>query len=151
MPHDGKALVTYLEHGVLVGTREMYCCGYSPTSGKSISAYWPHTAMFCPVCGEIWGRVIYNYQFQYLPTPTLSPWVIEIRRCLTHGDGQFLVGLDDHLLSCSPDLLRREYLVLEQTAGLPAQAAVQHPPSPEPKSQRLVSARERFQSPQPLT
>lgn len=144
-PHCGNAVVQYWEAGTLVGSRTQYCAGYSPTEGEHRSAFWPHTAYFCPKCGEIWGRETLNYQFQYSPIPDAS-WVIETRRCAAHGDGQFLVGKDAHLTSCSPDLLRREYLVLTQ--GIPTQATVQHQPPTELQTQRLVSARNKFQTSQ---
>jgi hypothetical protein len=148
-PHCGNAIAAYFEGSTLVGQRTMYCCGYAPSEDVHISAFWPHTAYFCPVCGEIWGRLIMNYQFQYSPSPNLAgtSWAVESRRCAAHGDGQFLTGFREarDLQHCSTDLLRREYFVLSQ--GLPPQAAVQQQDSPtQPKAQLLVSARARFQT-----
>lgn len=112
MPVDGNATIMYFEGTSLAGSRESYCCGYSPSEGKRVSAYWPHTAYFCPTCGEIWGRAVYDHHFQYDPIPQAS-WVVESRRCASHGDGYFLSGLgDSHLQSCSRELLRREALLL---------------------------------------
>lgn len=38
-------------------------------------------ALFCPVCGEIWGRVLYE--------ETLPTWRIEARYCASHGSEMF--------------------------------------------------------------
>ena len=109
---DGNALVIYLENGAPIGTRLQYCCGYANSAGDRHSALWPHTAYFCPVCGEIWARVIYDYQFNYVPLVPVS-WSIESRRCASHGDGTLLTGYEgEHLRSCSPELLSREALIL---------------------------------------
>ncbi len=109
---DGNALVHYFEGSALQGTRLQYCCGYAPSSGERVSAYWPNTAYFCPVCGEIWGRAVLVPSFQYKPIPQ-TPWVVESRRCVQHGDGFFLSGYaGDHLSSCSRELLKREALIL---------------------------------------
>lgn len=109
---DGNATVLYFEGDQLQGSREVYCCGYASSSGERVSAYWPNTAYFCPHCGEIWGRAIFNHHFQYSPIPS-SPWVIESRRCVQHGDGLFLSGYDTRdFPSCSLELLRREALIL---------------------------------------
>ena len=109
MSLHGTARVRYFDHGSPVGEREAYCCGYSDTAGESHSAYWPHIAYFCPYCGEIWGREVLIPQFSYQPIPQ-QPWVIESRRCAKHGDGLFLTGKP--LDNCSPELLRREALLL---------------------------------------
>lgn len=112
--HSGNAILRYFERDQYIGRREVYCCGYAPASGKSVSAYWPNLAYFCPECGEIWARGIYEYGFDYQPIPP-SPWVVETRRCAEHGDGYLLVGLGDsapHLSCCSLPLLAREALLL---------------------------------------
>lgn len=106
---SGNATVQYFEGGSYVGEREIYCCGYTPTTGVSVSAYWPHTAYFCPICGEIWGRAIYQYRFTYSPIPKNS-WVVETRRCVKHGDGTFLTA--QPLENASHKLLIRELLAL---------------------------------------
>lgn len=106
------ATVMYFEGNRLAGTRETYCCGYAPSSDKRVSAYWPNTAYFCPVCGEIWGRAVYDHHFQYRPIPQ-TPWAIESRRCVEHGDGLLLSGYgEESLPSCSRELLAREALIL---------------------------------------
>lgn len=106
---SGNSTVLYMEGESVVGQREIYCCGYSPSAGVSVSAYWPHTAYFCPMCGEIWGRAIYSHHFDYKPIPQAS-WVVETRRCVKHGDGTLLTGQSlDH---CSTNLLTREFLAI---------------------------------------
>ena len=106
---SGNSTVLYLEGSSPVGEREVYCCGYAPAPGISVSAHWPHTAYFCPVCGEIWGRAIYQHHFSYSPIPKNS-WVVETRRCVKHGDGTFLTG--QSLEHTSYKLLTRELLAL---------------------------------------
>jgi len=111
----GDAIMRYFEGDQLVGTRRLYCCGYSPSNGSQmISAHWPHLAFFCPTCGTIWARGVYDYSFDYSPHPNLSTlhWVVESRRCVEHGDGTLLSGYLQHLESCDKDLLAREALVL---------------------------------------
>ena len=105
---DGPATVQYFERDAYVGSRRMYCCGAS-SAGESFSAYWPHTAYFCPVCGDLWGREVIQPEFDYAPRVS-GPWVIERRRCVEHGDGQFLVGKDLDYVSL--ELLTREFLAL---------------------------------------
>ena len=105
-------MVNYFEQDQFVGQRKMYCCGYDQVSGPSVSAFWPHTAYFCPQCGQLWGRAIFDYQFDYSPIPR-SSWVIESRPCAHCGDGQFLVGqYPEDLGPEAYDLLKREVLVL---------------------------------------
>lgn len=108
--HEGTATVLYLERDTPVGSRRSYCCGYRSPSGVPSSAFWPHTAYFCPHCGEIWARAIYTFDFAYAPIPRDS-WVVEKRPCVEHGDGQLLFGQWD-LDGCSPELLTRELLAL---------------------------------------
>ena len=108
---SGNSTVLYFENSTLVGKRETYCCGYS-NSRETVSGYWPNTAFFCPTCGEIWARAVYDHHFQYQPAPQAS-WITEGRRCPQHGDGTFLSGYSDqHLSSCSTELLHREALIL---------------------------------------
>lgn len=97
-------LIHYLERSQFIGSRESYCCGVS-IAGQSHSGYWPHTAYFCPICGEIWAREVYQHGEDYTPIPQ-SPWVVESRRCVSHGDGTLLTGIP--LGDCSPELLQRE-------------------------------------------
>lgn len=109
---SGKAKVLYLENNVPVGFREIDCSSYTSLSGTINSAAYPHTAFFCPTCGEIWARAIYDFQFSYQPLIE-SSWVTEIRRCPQHGDGTFLSGYSgSHLENCSRELLAREALIL---------------------------------------
>lgn len=112
MAVDGNATILYLEYERSVGSRQQYCCGYAHSSGERVSAYWPCTAYVCPVCGELWGREVLDYHFQYSPIPKTS-WVVETRRCAKHGDGLFLSGYgEEHLPFCSRELLAREALIL---------------------------------------
>lgn len=108
MSVDGNATVHYFEGNQFVGSRLAYCCGYATSSDERHSAYWPCTAYFCPHCGEIWGRAVYDFSFTYSPIPS-ALWVIENRRCPSHGDGYFLTGLGEASLSaCTSGLLKRE-------------------------------------------
>lgn len=110
MPYHGNSTIQYFEGSRFIGERLSYCCGAREADGISFSAFWPHTAYFCPYCGEVWGREIYQHHFEYSPRPPES-WVVEKRPCPRHGDGQFLSGLSE-FEHCSDDLLRREVLVL---------------------------------------
>lgn len=109
---DGHALVRYFDHETFSGERRVYCCGAANDRG-SFSAYWPHTAYFCPVCGDLWGRAIFDYDFTYEPRIS-ALWTVEQRRCVLHGDGQFLFS--QSLEFASVDLLTRELLVLIEGA-----------------------------------
>jgi hypothetical protein len=108
---DGNATVQYFEGSTFIGTREVYCCGYAKSDGTRTSAFWPHTAYFCPHCGEVWARAIYDHHFDYQPIPQAS-WVVETRRCPIHGDGLLLTGYLSDLTQCSRELLAREALLL---------------------------------------
>ena len=105
----GDAVLRYFEGNTQVGTSEQYCCGYQDTAGNIHSASWNHEAFFCDVCGEVWGRIIYKYSFSYEPLLD-SRWNVIVRRCVKHGNGEFLIGKP--LDNCSPELLRREALLL---------------------------------------
>ena len=108
MRPDGMAEVIYSTGTQTIGTREVYCCGASD-SGKTFSAYWPHTAYFCPFCGQVWARAQYFHRFNYSPRVD-QPWAIEIRKCLSHGDGQLLVG--QPLDGCDAGLIAWEFRAL---------------------------------------
>lgn len=109
---DGDAVIQYFDGDRYVGSRRVYLCGYGE-GGISYSAYWPHTAYFCPVCGNLWGREIVQPEFAYSPKVP-DAWTIERRRCVEHGDGQFLCGKD--LDYADKDLLTRELLALIEGA-----------------------------------
>lgn len=109
MAYDGNATVQYFEGRRFVGEARVYCCGYAGGDGKRSSAYWPHVAWFCQICGEIWGRAVYQHEFNYAPLLPL-PWIIRSRPCPKHGDGTFLETA--HLDSCSTSLLAREVQLL---------------------------------------
>jgi len=105
MSHSGSASIVYLDQDQsLLGRREVYCCGYT----ESHSAYWPHTAYFCPLCGELWARAIYSFSFEYRPIPQAA-WTVTLRPCVKCGDGTLL---DEQLEGASPELLTREFLAL---------------------------------------
>ena len=107
--NDGIALVQYFEHDQFVGTRRTYCCSASE-AGVSFSAYWPHTAYFCPKCGDLWAREIFTYEFDYAPR-VRSSWAVESRPCVSCGDGQLLSG-HHSLDNVDSALLTRELLAL---------------------------------------
>lgn len=118
--HHGNGVIQYFEGNNFVGEEKRYFCGASD-GGQSFSAIWPHTAYFCSQCGEIWGRAICQYDFDYKPR-VVAPWTIEIRRCVKHGDGYFLARIPSArpeltLEACSPSLLLREatLLLMRQT------------------------------------
>ena len=112
---QGIAIAQYFSGASLVGTRETYLIGYAREDGTSHSGYWPHTAYFCPMCGEIWGRELLLPQFSYTPIPK-TLWVTETRRCVRHGDGKFLTGKP--LEKCSHDLIKREFTILLNAQGI---------------------------------
>lgn len=110
MSYAGGALVQCFDHSELVGSYSHYCCGFD-NLGDSWSAWWPHIALFCPFCGELWGRRVYQYNFDYRPYgEDRQPWVVETEPCVHHGGGQLipntLVREADELL------LRREFNLL---------------------------------------
>lgn len=111
MPVVGSATVQYFEGSRYVGDLRHYCAGYRSPGGKLSSCLWPHKAYFCPKCGELWARAVYQYEFDYSPLLSEVEWTVTTRRCPRHGDGQFLSGLSE-FEHCSDDLLRREVLVL---------------------------------------
>lgn len=110
---SGNARAVYrTPDGTILGHRNLYLCGATSAADR-FSAYWPHTAYFCPECGEIWARMEYSYEFDYAPR-VKGRWTTEIRRCEAHGDGYLLVAQPlDHV---SPELLLRELnLLLKRT------------------------------------
>lgn len=112
-PNDpsGNSTIQYFERGQFIGSRRQYSCGYS-AAGVSYSAFWPNTAYFCPHCGEIWARAIYQHEFGYTPLVDAT-WITETRRCPEHGDGALLSAYyQTHLEHCSKELLHREALLL---------------------------------------
>jgi hypothetical protein len=110
----GITTVQYFEKDQFIGERTL-ACGSVSVDGKSFSAYWPHIAYFCPSCGELWGREVYQHDFKYTPY-VKSSWAMEVRRCVECGDGTFLT--ERNLDGCSKDLLTREFLALLARSGL---------------------------------
>ena len=104
MSTSGPATIHYLDGDQYLGCREVYCCGYN----ESNSAYWPNSAFFCPSCGELWARAIFDFSFDYRPIPRAA-WKVDSRYCVKCGDGTLL---EDSLSGASPELLTRELLAL---------------------------------------
>jgi len=73
---SGNATLSTFEGSRLVSTALVYCCGYE--GGRS--AFWPHRATFCPECGEVWRREVYDYHFDYEPIPS-GHWRIVSDEC----------------------------------------------------------------------
>lgn len=112
MSYSGGAVIQCFDHSQLVGTYSHYCCGFD-NSGDKWSAWWPHTALFCPHCGEIWGRRVYLYEFDYHPYgEDRRAWSVDTKECAQHGGGWLvpvtLVKVADE------QLLRREFNLLMQ-------------------------------------
>ena len=99
----GNATILYFEAEALVGRQVVYCCG----AGNGRSAYYPNLAWFCPVCGQLWARAIYDFVFRYTPIPRTA-WLIASRPCVPCGDGRLL----DDLEGADHDLLTRELFAL---------------------------------------
>jgi len=99
--HDyhGEATILYLEGETPVGRQHVYCCG----AGDGRSAYYPNRAWFCPTCGSLWARAIYDFLFSYDPIPRAA-WVTQSRPCVLCGDGRLL----DDLEGADHNLLTRE-------------------------------------------
>jgi len=106
---SGKVTVQYFERDVFVGERLAHSSSMA-YGGGHYSSYWPNTAYFCPTCGDLWAREIYQFHFDYEPLPK-SSWVVEIRRCVRCGDGTFLAGQDIDKIE-NEALLRRELAAL---------------------------------------
>jgi hypothetical protein len=105
---SGSVLVHYYVGGTPYGYYRQYCCGFND-AGTSYSGYWPHVALFCPQCGDLWGRALFEYNFNYEPVPQ-QPWALVKRRCGGCGDGSLL--LDAPLKGASAALLHYELLTL---------------------------------------
>lgn len=106
-----EVIISYFEGNRFIGQSRTEC-GTVDVAGSQYHAYWPDTAYFCPTCGELWGRCIKDFQFNYCPYYTGTRWEVETRHCVAHGDGAFLA--DDRFLEGTYDkaLLTRELLVL---------------------------------------
>ena len=105
MSTSGAATILYFDQDqAFLGQCKVYCCGYSET----YSAYWPNTAFFCPLCGELWARAIFTFDFTYTPIPK-ETWTVTKRPCAKCGDGTLL---GEQLDGASPELLTRELLAL---------------------------------------
>lgn len=73
---NGNATLSIFEAARLASSSEVYCCGYE----GGHSAFWPHLAWFCPECGEIWRREVYDYHFTYRPIPP-AKWIVREDLC----------------------------------------------------------------------
>lgn len=92
----------YFERDQYIGSRSVDPDA-TDADGNKFYPYVPHTAYFCPRCGELWGRQLMADESIYSSRGWPS-WTIEKRPCVEHGDGQFLYaqpldGADDALLS----------------------------------------------------
>jgi len=74
--NDGNATLSTFEGDHLISAELVYCCGYE--GGRS--AFWPHRAWFCPECGTIWRRAVYEYHFSYTPIPS-GAWRVTLEDC----------------------------------------------------------------------
>jgi len=65
-----------------LGSREVEEVWYPESRTNPPGAAFRHTnlALCCPVCGEIWGRVMYDR--------AMPNWLFETRRCGKHPDGE---------------------------------------------------------------
>jgi hypothetical protein len=121
-------------------------------------------AWFCPFCGDIWARRIIAGEGKD------STWTLYHIPCSKHPhslsrglSGSVWLSYETDFLNHMPlPVIRREALLHlgannfslseptnVQAPGLPSQATIQPQDDPaEPQSQRLVSARARFYSPQ---
>ena len=111
--HSGNAILQFFEREQYVGEKLVYCHG-ATLAGEPFSAAFPNLAFFCPECGSLWGRAIYQFQFHYSPRVRLL-WAVVQRLCTECGDGSFSFKdsiADERLEHWSPELLRRELLVL---------------------------------------
>jgi len=106
----GNATVQCFEGSSFAGAYSHYCCGFDK-SGDRYSASWPHIAIFCPQCGELWGRRVYLYEFDYQPYLAV-PWRVETASCLAHGGGQLLPTGDED--AADEQLIKREFNLLMQ-------------------------------------
>ena len=99
--YAGVAEVQFFEHERYSGSLKHYCSG----TDNERSGFWPHLAYVCPLCGELWCRAIYQFEFQYNPLPRAN-WKTREKYCPTCGDGFLLEGRP--LEEASEELLRRE-------------------------------------------
>lgn len=106
----GVATVQCFENSSPAGTYSHYCCGFD-NLGSSYSAWWPHVALFCPYCGELWGRRVYLYNFDYQPYRAV-PWNIETEACAAHGGGQLIPT--NYESDADEQLIKREFTLLMQ-------------------------------------
>lgn len=94
----------FFADGAHLGTREIDPLLRFPGEAPSLAT---HYAFFCPRCGEIWGRVHFEYEAQ---TRIVS------RPCLRHGDGRLSASSRYHCLPLEFDeswpsaAIRHEFL-----------------------------------------
>lgn len=87
----------FLADGTLVGTANvhvLYSHGYP-------AVFLRNTAFCCPICGEVWGRWVFD-------VAPLSGWLFAPRPCTQHGGGFFLPALGD-----LPQIVERDFLIYE--------------------------------------
>jgi len=78
---SGNATSTWFENGAVVSQSTVYCAAFAASADSRRSGYWPHTALFCGECGEIWRRRFLTYHFDYSPAGAGPPWSVEVRTC----------------------------------------------------------------------
>jgi hypothetical protein len=72
---------TFFLRSVCLGSREVPPTWESDLRSTAGAARFPYTnvAFFCPVCGEVWGRV--THEGGPAPADGRDPWLCEFRTC----------------------------------------------------------------------
>lgn len=83
---------------------------YSVRTNNNAWGFEAHKAFCCPVCGEIWGRVIFLPHREWNPGHRLS-WLFETRACPKHGNGSLLTSVPELNSITEVSFLRHEALV----------------------------------------
>lgn len=84
-------------------------------------AYWDDItplreglALFCPTCGECWGRIAPEGSEEWLPIRAGCP-----RHPWTDTPGTFLHPWQRQLTGLPPEVLRHEFLIRQHLIGTP--------------------------------
>ena len=106
-----EVIISFFEGNAFIGQARAEC-GTVDVARTQYHAYWPNTAYFCPACGELWGRRVHEFKFNYHPYYQGVGWEVVSHRCPKDGGGEFLAY--DRFLEGTYDkaLLTRELLVL---------------------------------------
>jgi ribosomal protein S27AE len=105
---SGNVTVHYFEGETYAGSRQAHVPSQNLRTG-TYSKFSPNRAFFCINCGQLWGRSIYEFTFDYTPFCDMK-WVMYSIKCVKCGDGQFLEHED--IEYCDKSLLTRELLAL---------------------------------------